>query len=212
MLPSLLQTHALVGQTTEQIKTLLGPPMDRTEYTYYAEIFAKSLPSNALVYWIAPQEGVMAFRSIWLVLAPDSTGTINSFEILHAGLQDVRNPDCKSFQLFRIDQTTRRIFVPGYSPGYFKDMKKIPPLPAQLRQAHAYVTKCQPSWGERWNISFFTDSKFAGYKDENQLENFLRDGSWAENYLAEYDNSTSRLTLFPAQQKLRQVLSAKLSP
>jgi hypothetical protein len=206
MLPSLLRKHALIGKSMPEVQALLGQPMDRAEYTYYAERLERSVPPDALVYWIAPQEGFMAFDSIWLILTPDSTGTINNYWITHAGVKEVRNPDCERFEVFRIDEPSRRFFVPGASD----DLESFPRATAVLRQIHAYATKCHPAWGEDWSASFFTDRKLAGYKDDRDIAPFLRDGSWAEGYVADFDDGLAQLTLHPALSKNRQVFSINL--
>lgn len=206
MLPSLVRKHALVGKSVPEVQALLGPPMDRAEYTYYAERLERSVPPQALVYWIAPQEGFMAFDSIWLILTPNSTGRINNYWITHAGIQKVRNPDCERFEVFRVDEQNRRVFVPGAS----NDFASQPGAAAPLREIRAYATKCHPAWGENWNASFFTDRKLVGYEDDRELAPFLRDGSWAEGYVAEYDNGRAQLTVHPALLKSKQVFSINL--
>lgn len=80
MLRALLRTHALVGDTREQVRALLGPPMERSEYTCYAERLA-SLGPNEMVYWIGPQEGFMAFDSLWLILTPGKLETIDHYRV-----------------------------------------------------------------------------------------------------------------------------------
>lgn len=89
MLPSLLRTRALVGDTPEQVRALLGPPMQRREYTCYAERL-ESLAPDEIVYWIGPEEGFMAFDSLWFVLTPGKFGTIDHYRVTHAGIKEVR--------------------------------------------------------------------------------------------------------------------------
>jgi hypothetical protein len=98
MLPSLLHTHALVGDTPEELRALLGPPMERREYTCYAERLVSVAP-NEMVYWIGPEEGFMAFDSLWLILTPGKLGTIDHYRVTHAGIKEVRKdgilPECR---------------------------------------------------------------------------------------------------------------------
>ena len=202
MLPSLLRTHILVGRSTDEILVLLGPPMERAEYLYYAERL-EHLPVDSLVYWIAPQEGFMAFDSNWLVLSRDSQGKINNYWITHSGIPQVRNPDCRRFEVFRIDESSRRLFAIGLLQDAAVPLTAAP----RLHEIRAFVAKCRAAWGQDWRASFFSDSKFAGYKDEPGLAESVRDGSWARAYLAEYDNSTAQLILYPALPAQKQVLS-----
>src|SRR5262245_16608637 len=94
MLPSLLRTHPLIGSSPEQVKALLGPPMEREEYIYYG-ITLDYLAPDEMVYWIGPQEGFMAFDSIWLVLSPGKNGAIEQYSVTYAGIKEVRNPPCE---------------------------------------------------------------------------------------------------------------------
>jgi hypothetical protein len=204
MLPSLLRAHSLIGSNPEQVKALLGPPMERKEYTYYG-ITLDYLAPDDMVYWIGPQEGFMTFDSIWLVLFSGKSGAIEQYRVTYAGYKEVRNPPCEQPGLFmnevvRVDENNKRLFVTAYGLG---SRSKASPV---LRLMRAYVAKCHPGWGRRWSASFFTNRELAGYKDE-QSPKVLQDGSWAKAYLAEYENETDRLTLHPALPKERKVLS-----
>src|SRR6476660_2891753 len=202
MLPSLLRTHTLVGRSTDEILALLGPSMERAEYLYYAERLER-LPADSLVYWIAPQEGFMAFDSNWLVVSRDSHGQINNYRIMHAGVPQVRNPDCERFEAFRIDESSRRLFT----SEVLLDAAALVTAAPRIHEIRAFVAKCRAAWGQDWHASFFSDSKFAGYKDEPGLAESVRDGSWARAYVAEYDNSTAQLILYPALPGQKQVFS-----
>jgi len=209
MLPSLLRTHNLVGRSTDEIRTLLGPPMDRLEYLYYAPALEKHLPSNAMVYWIGDEEGFMAFDSIWFILTPDATGVISNYWETRAGLQHVRNPRCDdTLGIARIDPAAHHISV--VTGGEFD-----PSIPAAwvgpVHWARAYATKCLPSWAQDWSASFFDDASFAGYKNQLQLPESAGEGAAASAHLAEYDNSRAQLTLHPALPS-RKVFSLQLGP
>jgi hypothetical protein len=62
----------------------------------------------------------------------------------------------------------------------------------------SWVKACKPTWKEKWSASVFSDGKYAAYKDEKQVEQFLKDGTWIRNYLVEYDNDSGVLTIYPA--------------
>jgi len=201
MLPSLLRTHPFIGGSQEQVKALLGPPMEREEYLYYsAETFAYLSPDE-MAYWIGPQEGFMTFDSVWLILSPGKNGAIQQYRLTHRGIKEVRNPPCEPGTAFmnevvRVDDHNRRLFVIALADELDSPVRASP----RLNLVRAYVSKCRPPWDRRWNASFFTDRELAGYKDE-QLPKVLQDGSWAKAYLAEYENETGKLTLHPALPK-----------
>jgi hypothetical protein len=147
------------------------------------------------------------FLLIWLVLTPGKDGAIEQYRVAQAGNKEVRNPPCGTGevfrdQLFRIDPTNRRLFVAGSSDDLKNQAAGLAP---RLNSIRAYVAKCHPDWGRHWNASFFADRKFAGYKDE-QPARFMKDGTWAKAYLAEYENETGRLTLHPALPNAQRTL------
>jgi len=110
---------------------------------------------------------------------------------------------CKSddsARIVRIDDRNERIFVIaqiGQINTTAKARKLLLPLQASLKQ-------CRPGWGRAWAVSFFSDSKYAGYKSDDNMAAFVANGSWSRAYLAEYERETQRLVLNPAaREKMR---------
>lgn len=74
----------------------------------------------------------------------------------------------------------------------------------------SWIMACKPDWGDKWGLSVFSDAKYAGYKDDKKIEQYLKDGTWPHQYLVEYDNSSGTLTIYPvlpakrATHKLRE--------
>jgi len=149
------------------------------------------------------------FLLIWLILTPGKDGAIQQYWLAQAGIKEVQNPPCEAGevfrdQVFRIDQANRRLFVAGSSDDL---QSQAAGLGRRLKLIRAYVAKCHPDWGRHWNASFFADRQLAGYKDELPAR-FMKDGTWAKAYLAEYENETGRLTLHPALPKVQKILVA----
>src|SRR5262249_31067879 len=144
MLPSLLRTHPLIGSGPEQVNALLGSPMERAEYVYYVERF-ENLAPDEMVYWIGPEEGFMRFDSIWLILSPGRNGAIEQYRVAYGGIQEVRNPPCGHYDIFRneivrIDESNRRIFVAASAT----DLDGRAGAPPVLHLIRAYAAKCHP--------------------------------------------------------------------
>lgn len=53
-------------------------------------------------------------------------------------------------------------------------------------------------WKGLWSLSLFSESKYAGYKDEESIIQYHSDNSWATAYIAEYDSENNILTSSPA--------------
>ncbi|HKQ75857.1 MAG TPA: hypothetical protein VJ810_19335 [Blastocatellia bacterium] len=103
----------------------------------------------------------------------------------------------KSAQIVRTDERTKRLFV-QVKPDQISTRQKAESILFSLQKT---IKECYPNWGEEWSISFFSDEKYAGYQDESKINKFVIDGSWAENYLGEYNRVTRRMTLYPTSQK-----------
>jgi len=89
----------------------------------------------------------------------------------------------------RIDIQNKRFFIVGNNLSAEDVRLNI----SQIRQCfHTSL------WAEQWSLSVFNDSKYAGYKDEELMRPFVKDNSWANAYVAEYDERTQVLMAYPA--------------
>lgn len=100
-------------------------------------------------------------------------------------------------QIFRIDASNQRLFV-----RYFeKDFQSSASIRGILNEARSYVKECRNDWSDGWHVSFFREKKYAGYKDEPEIIEFIKEGRWAKNYMAEYSNRIRTLNTYPLQPK-----------
>lgn len=53
------------------------------------------------------------------------------------------------------------------------------------------------SWHEDWSASFFSEHKFADYKDAEAVRPFVITGEWAQAYLAEYNHADHQVIFDP---------------
>jgi hypothetical protein len=59
-------------------------------------------------------------------------------------------------------------------------------------------------------VSFFSDTKYAGYKSDEKIAALVANGSWAKAYLGEYERQTQRLILNPAERERIRFLRVPL--
>ncbi len=89
----------------------------------------------------------------------------------------------------RIDRRNERLFVVARQPQAGAE---------RLRAAFAELASCLRGSGMgNWKVSLFSDRRFAGYKDEAAVNDYVRSGEWAAGYLGEYDGASRILTLDP---------------
>ena len=72
------------------------------------------------------------------------------------------------------------------------------------------LKQCRATWGNTWSVSFFSDRKYAGYKHDDNMKPFVRDGSWSRAYLGEYERAEGKLTLHPADPNRLKFLKVPL--
>ena len=109
-------------------------------------------------------------------------------------------------RVVRFDDGGKRVFVHA-------QLAEIDsPRKAQqfLRSLQQTVRECRQSWGNDWSASVFSNATYAGYKDEKQLEEVVKDGRWSRAYVGEYDRSSQKLTLNPADPKKVKTLHVAL--
>ncbi|MGF1689290.1 hypothetical protein L4C36_21900 [Photobacterium japonica] len=100
--------------------------------------------------------------------------------------------DCVSetldVQIVRMDENNQRLFV-------------VPNGSVQIKVSAADdVNHCFESsrWNDNWSVSVFSASKYAGYKDEENIIQYHKDGAWSKGYLAEIDGVNKTVTYSPA--------------
>ena len=117
--------------------------------------------------------------------------------------------NCKSgdsTKIVRIDDRNERLFV-------IAQVNQIN-TPAKARRLllslQASVKECRPGWGRTWSVSFFSDPKYAGYKHDDNMAPFVRDGSWSKAYVGEYERQTLKLIMNPADHERIKFLRVPL--
>src|SRR5262245_60229666 len=118
---------------------------------------------------------------------------------VNAGCKDLEN-----IGVVRIDENGKRVFIHMQSEQ-IATMKKARSILSAVQDA---VVKCRSSWGNTWSVSFFTEPKYAGNKDKQQLLDSISNSNWAQSYIGEYDRQSYKLTLNPSNpQKLKSFMA-----
>src|SRR2546425_9165268 len=86
-------------------------------------------------------------------------------------------------------------------PIYLKEIATTRRARSFFQSLQQTVEKCRSSWGKDWSVSIFSEAIYAGYKDEPQLEESVKDGRWSRAYVGEYDRTSQKLTLSPQDPK-----------
>ena len=116
---------------------------------------------------------------------------------------------CKSDDsgnIVQIDERNERIFVVT-SLDKINTVAKARKVLFALQKT---LKECRSNWGNTWSVSFFSDAKHAGYKHEDNMKPFVRDGSWSRAYLGEYERMEGKLTLHPADPNRIKFLKVPL--
>jgi len=116
---------------------------------------------------------------------------------------------CKSDDsgsIVQIDERNERIFVVT-SLDKINTVVKARKVLLALQKT---LQECRSNWGNTWSVSFFSDAKHAGYKHDDSIKPFVRDGSWSRAYLGEYEHAEGKLTLHPADPNRLKFLKVPL--
>lgn len=99
-------------------------------------------------------------------------------------LQDVLNSE-----IVRIDNKNQRLFVinKNMTPEF---------LGSKLKNIKLCLKDSE--WDDDWAISIFSEEKYAGYKDEQNIIPLHKNNEWAKAYKLEYLNSNGIIILTPA--------------
>ncbi|MGH9751886.1 MAG: hypothetical protein ACREA2_03810 [Blastocatellia bacterium] len=68
----------------------------------------------------------------------------------------------KSAQIVRVDDESKRVFA-QIKPDQISTQRKAKSVLLSLQEK---ITACYPHFGKEWNVSFFSDKKYAVYKSE----------------------------------------------
>jgi hypothetical protein len=106
----------------------------------------------------------------------------------------------KNYEVAKIDEKNNRIFV-VVNDDLIKEIKAIQIIVFDIFNAY----KEKYNFKERhFNISFFSDAKYAGYKTDPKILNYVKSGEWGKNYLAEYSSETNELWTYPLQNNKKK--------
>ena len=111
-----------------------------------------------------------------------------------------------SAQIVHVDDRNERVFVVT-SLDKINTAAKARKVLLSLQQT---LKQCRAKWGRTWSVSFFSDRKYAGYKHDDNMQPFVRDGSWSRAYLGEYERVEGKLTLHPADPTRLKFLKVPL--
>jgi hypothetical protein len=106
-----------------------------------------------------------------------------------------------SARIIRIDDAQKRVFV----NTTLRQINSAERAKKIIRSLESSIRECRPTWGQLWSASFFTDPRFAGYKDEPKLQAYVVRGEWSNAYVGEYDRSSKTLTVMPASGHARRL-------
>ena len=74
------------------------------------------------------------------------------------------------------------------------DLSKIQAL---LYQVNEYVQQCQPTWTNSWAVSFFTETRYAGFLSDEGNRQFFAQGIWQQVNIGQYSSQIRTLFRFP---------------
>ena len=129
--------------------------------------------------------------------------------LMPAALGQAPSETCKSddsAKIVQMDERNERAFVVT-SPERINTVVKARRVLLFLQET---LKQCRPNWGHMWSVSFFSDAKYAGYKHDDKMKPFVRDGSWSRAYLGEYERVEGKLTLHPADPNRLKFLKVPL--
>jgi len=109
-------------------------------------------------------------------------------------------------RVVRFDDAGKRVFV----SAQLKEIATARTARSFFQSLQHTVEKCRPSWGKDWSVSVFSEATYAGYKDDPQLQEFVKDGRWSHAYVGEYDRTSQKLTLNPQDPKKMKSLQVDL--
>jgi len=80
------------------------------------------------------------------------------------------------------------------SESVMMDLAKVQAL---LYEVDDYVRQCQPRWTNSWAVSFFTETKFAGFVSDLENQPYFEKGLWQQANIGQYASQIRTLFRFP---------------
>jgi hypothetical protein len=94
-----------------------------------------------------------------------------------------------SAKVVKVDNKNQRLFVATQNLTPEMLRAKLNDIRLCLKNSH---------WSRDWAISVFTESKYAGYKDDKNIIPLHKNNEWAKAYKIEYLNSSGSIMVDPA--------------
>jgi hypothetical protein len=113
------------------------------------------------------------------------------------------DPECQrttANDYVRFDDSVKRVYI---VPATKIDVTESD-LMLVLRRTERVVAQCRSYWGSDWSISVFSDERYATFKDNPKIKDYVTDGRWAAGYLAEYAYQFRFLTMWPEVPEKRK--------
>jgi hypothetical protein len=108
--------------------------------------------------------------------------------------------------VYKVDESNSRLFVHADEDTF----SALDSTCEVINKVKSYITANKQSWGNDWSVSFFSDAKYAYYKDDAAVMPYHHSGLWQENYIAEYNNTDKLLITFPAiSEKGKRMIISK---
>ena len=76
-------------------------------------------------------------------------------------------------------------------------MIDLPSIQALLYQVNEYVQQCQPTWTNSWAVSFFTETRYAGFLSDEGNKQYFNQGIWQQVNIGQYSSHIRTLFRFP---------------
>jgi hypothetical protein len=121
-----------------------------------------------------------AFKAAIVLLI--ATSALGAERVIDSGL-NVHHIDSKNHRFFVVPST---------------DIVSSPQsVKAYISKLSGEVMRLYHDWGSHWVVSFFAEAQYATYKDDEQVLESVKDGTWAKAYLAEYNHEKRQITIAP---------------
>lgn len=102
-------------------------------------------------------------------------------------------------EVARVDVRNQRLFVEA-SAAQVVDSTVVNRL---ILDSAEFIARCHAGWSPQWSLSFFSNKKYAGYRDEQPLRPYVVSGEWMNAYVAEYDHAARKLVRYPVHPEKR---------
>ena len=93
------------------------------------------------------------------------------------------------FSIARVDQRNQRVFV-VLDTNYLADLRKITTIVKHIDSNYKFK--------DNLNVSFFSNAKYVGYKDEFGSQTSTPDTNFFRNYVGEYSKKSKEFWTYPS--------------